>query len=161
DAYFAAFALPNLFRRLLAEGALNAAFIPVWLRIRHHEGPEGARRFGESILGLALVGLFMFVLIGIAFAPVLVRRLSPGFAPGGERFVLAVDYARLALPYLAIAGVVAVAASILNAEGRTGATSLGVVAFNVVLIAAVVMLLIQGLTATPMAGVVLASAVVL
>jgi len=160
DAYFAAFALPNLFRRLLAEGALNAAFIPVWLRIRHDAGPEGARRFGESILGLMLLGLGILALIGVAFAPVLMRLLAPGFAPGSERFMLAVDYARLAIPYLAIAGVVAVAASTLNAEGRTGATSLGVVAFNIVLIAAVVVLLMQGLAATPAAGVVLASAVV-
>ncbi len=160
DAYFAAFALPNLFRRLLAEGALNAAFIPVWLRIRHDEGMEGARRFGENILGLMLVGLAMLALIGVAFAPVVMRLLAPGFAPGSERFILAVDYARLAIPYLAIAGVVAVAASTLNAEGRTGATSLGVVAFNVVLVAAVILLLILGLAATPAAGVVLASAVV-
>jgi hypothetical protein len=56
--------------------------------------------------------------------------------------------------------VVAVAASTLNAEGRTGATSLGVVAFNIVLIAAVALLLVQGITSTPAAGVVLASAVV-
>jgi putative peptidoglycan lipid II flippase len=160
DAYFAAFALPNLFRRLLAEGALNAAFIPVWLRIHHDEGPEGARQFGESILGLMMFGLSILALIGIAFAPVVMRLLAPGFAPGSERFILAVDYARLAIPYLAIAGVVAVAASTLNAEGRTGATSLGIVAFNVVLIAAVAVLLIQGLAATPTAGVVLASAVV-
>jgi putative peptidoglycan lipid II flippase len=160
DAYFAAFALPNLFRRLLAEGALNAAFIPVWLRIRHDEGTEGTRRFGENILGLVLVGLIMLALIGVAFAPVVIRLLAPGFTPGSERFVLAVDYARLAIPYLAIAGVVAVAASMLNAEGRTGATSLGIVAFNVVLIAAVVVLLFRGLAATPAAGVVLAIAVV-
>ena len=160
DAYFAAFALPNLFRRLLAEGALNAAFIPVWLRIRHHDGTEGARRFGESILGLMMLGLAILALIGVAFAPVVMRLLAPGFAPGSERFILAVDYARLAIPYLAIAGVAAVAAATLNAEGRTGATSLGVVAFNVVLIAAVIMLLIAGLAATPAAGVVLASAVV-
>ena len=160
DAYFAAFALPNLFRRLLAEGALNAAFIPVWLRIRHDEGTEGARRFGESILGLVMLGLAILALIGVAFAPVVMRLLAPGFAPGSERFIFAVDYARLAIPYLAIAGVVAVAASTLNAEGRTGATSLGVIAFNIVLIAAVAVLLIQGMAATPAAGVVLASAVV-
>ena len=160
DAYFAAFALPNLFRRLLAEGALNAAFVPVWLRIRHDDGAEGARRFGESMLGLMMLGLAILALIGVAFAPVVMRLLAPGFAPGSERFILAVDYARLAIPYLAIAGVAAVAAATLNAEGRTGATSLGVVAFNVVLIAAVIMLLIAGLAATPAAGVVLASAVV-
>ena len=161
DAYFVAFAIPNLFRRLLAEGALNAAFIPIWLRIRHERGSEGAQEFGESILGLMMLGLGVIALIGVVLAPVLVRMLAPGYAPGSERFILAVDYARLAIPYLAIAGVVAVAAATLNAEGRTGATALGVVTFNVVLIAAVVVLLVHGLAATPAAGVVLSSSVLL
>jgi putative peptidoglycan lipid II flippase len=161
DAYFVAFAVPNLFRRLLAEGALNAAFIPIWLRIRHERGNEGAQEFGESILGLMMLGLGVIALIGVVLAPIVVRMLAPGYAPGSERFILAVDYARLAIPYLAIAGVVAVAAATLNAEGRTGATALGVVIFNVVLIAAVVVLLVHGLAATPAAGVVLSSSVLL
>src|SRR5215510_3038105 len=161
DAYFVAFAVPNLFRRLLAEGALNAAFIPIWLRIRHERGSEGARQFGENILGLMMLGLGVIALIGVVLAPVVVRMLAPGYAPGSERFILAVDYARLAIPYLAIAGVVAVAAATLNAEGRTGATALGVVIFNVVLIAAVVVLLVHGMAATPAAGVVLSASVLL
>jgi putative peptidoglycan lipid II flippase len=161
DAYFVAFALPNLFRRLLAEGALNAAFIPIWLRIRHERGSEGAQEFGESILGLMMLGLGVIALIAVVLAPVVVRMLAPGYAPGSERFILAVDFARLAMPYLAIAGVVAVAAATLNAEGRTGATALGVVIFNVVLIAAVVALLVHGLAATPAAGVVLSTSVLL
>ncbi len=161
DAYFAAFALPNLFRRLLAEGALNAAFVPVWLRIRHQQGGEGARRFGESILGLMMLGLGLIALVGVVLAPEVVRMLAPGFTPGSERFILAVDYARLSIPYLAIAGIVAVAASTLNAEGRTGATALGVVTFNLVLIAAVAALLTTGMAATATAGLVLSSAVLL
>jgi len=161
DAYFVAFALPNLFRRLLAEGALNAAFIPIWLRIRHERGSEGAQEFGESILGLIMIGLGVVALTAVVLAPVVVRMLAPGYAPGSERFILAVDFARLAMPYLAIAGVVAVAAATLNAEGRTGATALGVVIFNVVLIAAVVALLVHGLAGTPAAGVVLSTSVLL
>jgi len=161
DAYFVAFALPNLFRRLLAEGALNAAFVPLWLRIRHERGSDGARQFSERILGLMMLGLGIVALIGVVLAPIVVRMLAPGYAPGSERFILAVDYARLAMPYLAIAGVVAVAAATLNAEGRTGATALGVVIFNVVLIASVVVLLIRGMAATPAAGVVLSAAVLL
>src|SRR5262245_53182441 len=161
DAYFVAFAVPNLFRRLLAEGALNAAFIPIWLRIRHERGSEGARQFGENILGLMMLGLGIIALIGVVLAPIVVRMLAPGYAPGSERYILAVDYARLAIPYLAIAGVVAVAAATLNAEGRTGATALGVVIFNVVLIAALVTLLVHGIDANPAAGVVLSTSVVL
>lgn len=161
DAYFAALALPNLFRRLLAEGALNAAFVPLWLRIRHERGSEQAQRFGETVLGLMMLGLGAIALIAVVFAPEVVRAIAPGFAPGSERFILAVDFARLSLPYLAIAGVVAVAAASLNAEGRMGAAALGVVIFNVVLIAAVAALLAHGTSATRTTGLVLAGAVVL
>src|ERR1700750_2675255 len=51
DAYFAALQIPNLFRRLLAEGALNSAFVPMWIRIREESGVEGTRKFGEQALG--------------------------------------------------------------------------------------------------------------
>src|SRR5215468_4210163 len=127
DAYFAALQIPNLFRRLLAEGALNSAFVPMWLRIRDQRGAEGARLFGEHVLGLMILGLGIAALAGIVLAPGLMHVIAPGFAPGSERFLLAVDYARLSLPYIAIAGIVAVAASVLNAEGRVGAAALGVV----------------------------------
>src|SRR5271157_3076976 len=50
DAYFAALQIPNLFRRLLAEGALNSAFVPMWIRIREESGVAGTRRFGEQVL---------------------------------------------------------------------------------------------------------------
>jgi putative peptidoglycan lipid II flippase len=161
DAYFAALALPNLFRRLLAEGALNAAFVPVWLRIRQERGGQEARRFGETVLGMMMLGLGVIALIAVALAPEVIRAIAPGFAPAGERFILAVDFARLALPYIALAGVVAVAAATLNAEGRMGAAAAGVVIFNVVLIAALIALLVHGTTATRTTGLVLAGAVVL
>src|SRR5215475_13841727 len=114
DAYFAALQMPNLFRRLLAEGALNAAFVPMWLRIRDNSGPDRARLFGENVLGAMLAGLGTLALAGIVFAPALVHALAPGFMPGSERLVLATDFARLSIPYVALAGMVAVAAAVLN-----------------------------------------------
>src|SRR5438067_11279840 len=57
DAFFAALQIPNLFRRLLAEGALNSAFVPMWLRLKHDGGARGARRFAEAVLGTMLVAL--------------------------------------------------------------------------------------------------------
>src|SRR5262245_60084431 len=65
DAYFAALQIPNLFRRLLAEGALNAAFVPTWLRIRDRDGRAGARRFGETVLGFMILGLGSVTVLGI------------------------------------------------------------------------------------------------
>src|SRR5499427_1828465 len=65
DAYFAALQIPNLFRRLLAEGALNSAFVPMWIRIREESGIEGTRRFGEQVLGTMLVALGIIALIAV------------------------------------------------------------------------------------------------
>jgi putative peptidoglycan lipid II flippase len=137
DAFFAALQIANLFRRLLAEGALNSAFVPMWTRIRDDDGADGARCFGEDVLATMLVALALFALACVALAPVVVHILAPGFAATGERFAHAVAYLRLSVPYVAVAGLVAVVAAILNAEGRVGAAAFGVVAFNGVMILAV------------------------
>src|SRR5215470_13616103 len=79
DAYFAALQIPNLFRRLLAEGALNSAFVPMWLRIKDESGFAGTRRFGEEVLGAMAVSLFGLAIICILFAPTIVHLLAPGF----------------------------------------------------------------------------------
>src|SRR5262250_2317078 len=68
DAYFAALQIPNLFRRLLAEGALNSAFVPMWLRIRDENGPAATRQFGEEILGIMLLSLGVIALACMLFA---------------------------------------------------------------------------------------------
>lgn len=159
DAFFAAMLIPNLFRRLLTEGALNSAFVPAWIRTRAEDGAAGTRRLGEEAFGLMLVGLGSLALICAVLAPVLVRGVAPGFAAGDDRYALAVTYLRIALPYITIAGIVAVAAAALNAEGRVGAVSIGLVIYNGVVIAAVVLLLFGHMSLY--AGVILSAAVVL
>ncbi len=161
DAFFAALQIPNLFRRLLAEGALNAAFVPMWMRLREDAGPPAARRFGEATLGTMLVVLGVAAVLSVLFAPLVVRLLAPGFRIEGERFALAVEYVRLSVPYIAVAGLVAVTASVLNAQGRVGAAAFGLVVFNGVLVTAVAGVLVFGTTASPFAGAVLSGAVVL
>ena len=106
DAYFAALQIPNLFRRLLAEGALNSAFVPMWLRIKEEHGERGARRFAEAVLGTCWRALGAVAVLCIVFAPTVVHLLAPGFRELGERFPLAVDFVRLSVPYVAVAGLV-------------------------------------------------------
>lgn len=159
DAFFAALQIPNLFRRLLAEGALNSAFVPMWLRIRDESGAAGARRFGENVLGTMLVSLGVIALLCVLFAPAVVHILAPGFRLSGERFPHAVEYVRLSVPYIVVAGLVAVAASILNAEGRVAAAAFGLVVFNGVMVAAVAVVL--ALAESETAGAVLSLGVVL
>jgi putative peptidoglycan lipid II flippase len=160
DAYFAALQIPNLSRRLLAEGALNSAFVPMWIRIREESGLEGTRRFGEQVLGAMARALGLVVVLCLVGAPLVVHVVAPGFAGTGERYPLAVTFVRLSMPYVALSGVVAVAASALNAQGRVGAVAFGLVVFNGVLVAVVVALLLLGTPATPAAAAVLSAAMV-
>jgi putative peptidoglycan lipid II flippase len=158
DAYFAALQIPNLFRRLLAEGALNSAFVPMSMRIRDEEGAAATRRFGEEVLGAMTAALCGLAVLCMVFAPVIVHLLAPGFRGESERFPLAVAFVRLSVPYVAVAGVVAVAASGLNAAGKVGAAAFGLVVFNGVLVAVVLALILSGAQATSGAGAVLSAA---
>src|SRR5689334_9763379 len=161
DAYFAALQIPNLFRRLLAEGALNSAFVPMWLRIRETSGSEGTQRFGEQVLGTMLVALGVTAVLAVVFAPAVVHGLAPGFRSEGDRYELAVAFVRLSVPYIAIAGPVAVAAAILNAEGRVGAAAFALVIFNAVFVCAVALVIVVGGKASFFAGAALSIAIVL
>ena len=91
DAFFVSFKLANLLRRLFAEGAFNAAFVPLFARALEGEGEEEARRFAEEALAVMTAVLLVVVLVAEIAMPWLVRGLAPGFEPAGERYGLAVD----------------------------------------------------------------------
>ena len=134
DAFFAVLQATNFFRRLLAEGAFNAAFVPVWLRIKRAEGEESAYRFFQQVFAAMLLAVGVLAVAGIVFAPAVVDVLAPGFV--GERHALATDYVRIAAPYVALAGMVAIITALLNAERRIAAAAAGVVTLNAVLLVA-------------------------
>jgi putative peptidoglycan lipid II flippase len=158
DAFFAVLQIANFFRRLLAESALNAAFVPMWLRIRQTEGERAADRFFQSVFGATLIAVGALAAIGLLFAPAVIDVLAPGFA--GERYELASRYLRIAAPYLVLAGAVAVVASLLNAQGRVLATALGVVAFNAILVLALAWAALSGAPPPATIGALLAYAIV-
>jgi putative peptidoglycan lipid II flippase len=160
DAYFAALQIPNLFRRLLAEGALNSAFVPTWLRIKDESGLAGTRRFGEEVLSAMAASLVGVAVICIMFAPAIVHLLAPGFRGQGERFDLAVAFVRLSIPYVAVSGIVAVAVAALNAVGRVAAAAFGLVVFNGVLVTVVLALIISDAQAARGTAAILSAAVV-
>jgi putative peptidoglycan lipid II flippase len=150
--------IPNLFRRLLAEGALNAAFVPAWLRIRAENGVAATRHFGEEVLGTMLFAFGAVALACTLLAPMVIHLIAPGFGMGDLRLALAISYLRITLPYIAIAAVVAAAAAALNAEGHVRAVSFGVVIYNTVAIAAVGLIALT--PASLNAGTILSAAVV-
>ncbi|MBV9236165.1 MAG: murein biosynthesis integral membrane protein MurJ [Xanthobacteraceae bacterium] len=159
DAYFAALQIPNLFRRLVADGALNAAFVPAWMRTRQSGGD--ADRFTWNVLAVNALVLGLVALICIVFAPTVVMLLLPGFDDDDTRFGTAVTLLRLAAPYVIIAGLVATASASLNAQGQVRAAAFSVVAFNMVLIGAIAFVLIVGTgTSQPTANLLAGSIVV-
>ncbi|MFP4308568.1 MAG: murein biosynthesis integral membrane protein MurJ [Desulfococcaceae bacterium] len=137
DAFIVAFRIPNLWRRLVAEGALTVAFIPAFLEVRVREGRRAAgdlaahalRQFGLLLFGVA--GL------GMAVAPFLVSCMAPGFVHRPEVFDLAAALTRVMLPYLPLAGMAAVCMGALQAEDRFAAPALAPVCLNLAMIAAV------------------------
>ncbi|MET0632400.1 MAG: lipid II flippase MurJ [Xanthobacteraceae bacterium] len=159
DAFFAVLQLVNVFRRMLAEGALNAAFVPLWLRIKAADGEQGTDRFFRAVLEAMILACGALALIGLLFAPAVIGALAPGF--GGERGALAADYLHIAAPYVVLAGAVAVLAAALNAQGRVGAAALGIVAFNAVLLLALTWIAAFGPALPATTGALLAHAIVL
>src|SRR5258708_5244457 len=93
DAYFAALQIPNLFRRLLAEGALNSAYVPLSLRIRDDGGPTATRRVGAEALlaaAMAAAGIAQLLCVGAAWLRLEMhpRRLSLALSPAVRRFLV-------------------------------------------------------------------------
>lgn len=140
DAFLVAFQMVNVIRRLLTEGALNAALIPAWLRVQANEGNRAAAAFAGRVLGtVSLTLIAVTVIIGIAM-PLVIAVLAPGFI-GSPTLQLAVDNARLMLPYLAFAGPVTVMMGLLNAQHRFALTAFSPLLFNIALIGVMAVLL--------------------
>jgi putative peptidoglycan lipid II flippase len=142
DAFLVAFQLVNVVRRLLTEGALNAALIPAWLRVRETDGLIAAAAFAGSVL--ASVSAALIVAAGIIglLMPFVITALAPGFA-GQETLQLATDDARLMLPYLAFAGPATVMMALLNAQGRFALTAFSPLLFNIALISVMIVLVFR------------------
>jgi putative peptidoglycan lipid II flippase len=135
DAFFVAFKLPNLFRRLFAEGAFNSAFVPLFARARAEEGEEGGERFASSVLSWLAVVVLAFTALAEIFTPVLVLALAPGFTDDGN-FDIAIFFTRICFPYLAAMSLVAFLSGILNTLDKFAAAAFAPVLLNIVLISA-------------------------
>ncbi|MEM8788937.1 MAG: murein biosynthesis integral membrane protein MurJ [Pseudomonadota bacterium] len=132
EAFYVAFALPNMFRRFFAEGAFNMAFVPMFSK-RLQAGDAPDRFASDAASGLAAV-LVVFTLLAQLAMPGLVIAMAVGFL-GDERFDLAVDFGRIVFPYVLFISLAALASGVLNALGRFWAAAAAPVLLNVILIA--------------------------
>ncbi|WP_299873206.1 murein biosynthesis integral membrane protein MurJ [uncultured Sulfitobacter sp.] len=157
DAFVAAFRLPNMFRRFFAEGAFNAAFVPMFAK--KLEGEEDAQRFArDAFNGLGLVVLVLTGL-GMVFMPALVWATAEGFV-GDERFDMTVGYGRIVFPYILCMSLAALFSGVLNATGRFAVAAAAPVLLNIFVIAAMTIGALTGgavvtwlVWAIPLAGV--------
>ncbi len=136
DAFFVAFKLPNFFRRLFAEGAFAAAFVPVFARRLEGEGREEARRLADETLAVLTAVLLVLVLVVEVAMPWLIVVMAPGFSADPAKFALTVELTRITFPYLLLISLVALFGGMLTSSGRFAAFAAAPILLNLALIAA-------------------------
>jgi putative peptidoglycan lipid II flippase len=135
DAFFVAFKLPNFFRRLFAEGAFNAAFVPLYSRMVEREGEGAARRFAEAAMSALLTTLLVFTLLFEFGMPWFMHALAPGFADDPAKFQLSIELTRITFPYLLFISLVSLLGGVLNSLHRFAAVAAAPILMNLAMLA--------------------------
>ena len=118
DAFFIAFKLPNLLRRIFAEGAFSQAFVPILAEYKSQQGEEATRTFVAYVTGLLTLVLAIVTLLGVVAAPWVIWATAPGFADTPEKFALTSDLLRVTFPYILLISLSSLAGAILNTWNR-------------------------------------------
>ena len=114
DAFYVAFRLPNMLRRLFAEGAFQQAFVPMLSDVHANSSPEAEKRFIDHVFTVLAAAVLFASVLGVLAAPLLVWLIASGLRETPEAFDLAAALTRVMFPYIAFMSLVALAASILN-----------------------------------------------
>jgi putative peptidoglycan lipid II flippase len=134
DAFFVAFKLPNFFRRLFAEGAFNAAFIPSFSSILTSEGRDAAIKFAGEVMSVLLLVLLVLNAIFILFMPWITPLFAPGFTDTPEKFDLTVTLSQITFPYILFISLVSLLGGILNSMGKFAAPAASPILLNLCMI---------------------------
>lgn len=134
DAFFVAFKIPNLLRRITAEGAFSQAFVPVLSEFRGRNDATEVRRLVERVAGTLFGILTLITIIGVVAAPLLIMAFAPGFIGEGGKFDLATALLRVTFPYILLVSLSALAGAVLNSYGRFAVPALMPVFLNLSLI---------------------------
>lgn len=118
DAFFVAFRIPNLLRRLFAEGAFSQAFVPILAEYKNRRTEEETRNLIDHVATLLAVALCIVTLLGVFAAPLIIYISAPGFSVDQEKFALTIDLLRITFPYILFISFVALAGGILNTYSK-------------------------------------------
>ena len=132
DAFIAAFRIPNLLRRLFAEGSLSSAFIPVFMEYTVKQGQAEAFHLARSAFRLLGIVLIVAAVCGVMLSPWIVRLIAPGFST--DKLALTITLTRLMFPYIFFIGLVALCMGILNVLGHFAAPAFAPVLLNLAII---------------------------
>jgi len=130
DAFNVAFRIPNLFRNLLAEGALSAALVPTFTRARMESGPRRAWRLANLVFSILFIGVGILAIGGVCFAPQIVRIYAGAFRQIPGKFELTTILTRVMFPYFPFVTLAAAFTGVLNACGFFFLPALSAAIFN-------------------------------
>ena len=134
DIFVVVLKIPNVFRKLFAEGAFSQAFIPIYSEYIGSQDKKGSQDFLNALFGILLSALFIFTTLALLFAPVFILIFAPGFYFDVQKQDLAVSLLRIMFPYLALISLVAFAAGIQNSHNKFSIPALTPLIFNLSLI---------------------------
>ena len=138
DAFFMAFRIPNLWRRLVGEGSLTISFIPVYTEYLTQRSEEETRKITHIAFTIAGVILLILTLLGILFSPILIRIIAPGwFTQYPEKFQLTVTLNQIIFPYIFFMGLFALCMGILNSRRHFFAPAIAPIFLNISIIVSV------------------------
>ncbi|MBW1689533.1 MAG: murein biosynthesis integral membrane protein MurJ [Deltaproteobacteria bacterium] len=140
DAFFVAFRIPNLLRRLFAEGSFSVAFIPVFTEYLQKRSREDAFLLARVVITSLTIILTAVTVLGIVLSPLIVRIIAPGFGGMGEKYALTVLLTRIMFPYIFLVSVLALFTGILNSLKHFAAPAMAPIFLNLSMIAALVFL---------------------
>lgn len=138
DAFFVAFKLPNFMRRLFAEGAFNAAFVPLYTGKLVDEGREAARLFAENILSVMTWFMLLFTIVCIIAMPWFTYIAAPGFSDDPPKFALTVELSRITFPYLMCMSLTVLFTGMVNSENKFAAGAAAPILLNLCLISGLI-----------------------
>ncbi|CAA2930838.1 Putative lipid II flippase MurJ [Arsenophonus endosymbiont of Bemisia tabaci Q2] len=140
DAFFVAFRLPNLLRRIFAEGAFSQAFVPILAEYKNQQGDEATRTFIAYVCGLLTLILAIITLAGILAAPWIIYITAPGFTDTPDKFDLTLRLLRITFPYILLISLVSLAGAILNTWNRFSVPAFAPTLLNISMIISILLL---------------------
>lgn len=134
DAFFVAFKLPNLLRRIFAEGAFSQAFVPILAEYKSQQGDEATRTFLAYVSGMLTLILALVTVAGMVAAPWVIMVTAPGFAATADRFELTSALLRVTFPYILLISLASMVGSVLNTWNRFSVPAFAPTLLNVSMI---------------------------